>query len=118
MINEWWMIGALAGITLALILYTQGQIWWSGLRAIAKDLSASPAVLHGNGRHDDAPGLRAWLRGEPVRWAGGAPVERRLHGCIFRVDSDWLVADVDSPRWLLDCTFVYPDGRDVVTRGL
>ena len=106
-LNEWWIVGAFALVTL--IIATLAYLLRQG---------EAPAVLHGNGEHDDAPGLRAWLRGDPVRWAGGAPVERRLHGCIFRVDSGWMVADVDSPRWLLDCTFVYPDGRDVVTREM
>lgn len=107
-INEWWIVGAFALVTIVV----------ATLAYLLRQDGAPPAILHGNGRHDDAPGLRAWLRGEPVRWAGGAPVERRLHGCIFRVDSGWMVDEIDSPRSLVDCTFVYPDGRDVVTREM
>ena len=104
-INEWWIVGAFALVTLIIAtlayLLSQGE---------------APAILHGNGEHDDAPGLRAWLKGEPVRWAGGAPVERRLEGCIFRVESDWMIdpSEIDSPRHLVNCSIV--DKRTGVSR--
>lgn len=105
-INEWWIVAAFAVVTvvvatLAYLLRQQGE---------------APAILHGNGLVDDAPGLRAWLKGEPVCWAGGAPVECRLEGCIFRVESDWMIdpSEIDSPRHLVNCSIV--DRRTGVSR--
>lgn len=109
MIDEWWIVGGFATITLIVVALNY-----------ALRHSEAPVILHGNGKHDDAPGLRAWLRGDRVQWASGSPVERRLYDCIFRVDSAWMVDDIDSPRSLVDCMFVYADGRtpEQITRTL
>lgn len=106
MINEWWIVAGFACVTLIITL-----------AAYLVNRSAAPAVLRGNGTGDDAPGLQAWLRGKPVSWAGGAPVDRTLDSRTFRVEGDWLVdaTEIDSPRTLVNCTFVYASGRKEIT---
>lgn len=95
-INEWWIVAGFAVVTLVVIV----------LARLAA--TPAPAILYGNGIDDDAPGLRAWQRGQPVRWAGGAPVENTLRGCTFRALSDWSVPDAEKPRrvTMVDCSVV------------
>jgi len=96
-INEWWIVGGFAALTVLVVI---------AARLFAA--SPEPAILYGNGLRDDAPGLRAWQRGESVQWVGGAPVERQLHGCTFLVLSDWSVpdAEIDHPRTMVNCEFI------------
>ena len=74
-------------------------------------------ILWGDGRHDDAVALNAWLKGEDAVWGDtGRSVGPAIAGRVFRLSSAIYVVG-GTGRVLHDFRLVFPERGEVVTGG-